>query len=167
MLVSTPRVTRMVITMVTSIALVAFGGCSRKGASTQEAKVRAFATDYTAAWCSQHASRVADHFAQNGSLKINDGAASVGRAAITQAAEGFMTAFPDMVVAMDSLRVNGNHAVYHWTLTGTNTGPNGTGKAVRISGFEEWTLGPDGLILQSLGHFDEAEYKQQLEHGVT
>lgn len=167
MLVSTHRGTRMVIRRVITIALVALGGCSRQGDSTQEAEVRAFATDYTAAWCSQHASRVADHFAQNGSLKINDGAASVGRAAITQAAQGFMTAFPDMVVAMDSLRVAGNHAVYHWTLTGTNTGPNGTGKAVRISGYEEWMLGPDGMILQSLGHFDEGDYQRQLHPPVT
>ena len=112
MLVSAPsahRGTRMVIKIVTTIALVVLGGCSRQGDSTQEAKVRAFATDYTAAWCSQHAPQVAVHFTQNGSLKINDGAASVGRAAITQAAQSFMTAFPDMVVSMDSRRVDGNH----------------------------------------------------------
>ena len=42
-------------------------------------KVHDFATDYTAAWCSQQPIRVAEHFAENGSLKINDGAASVGR----------------------------------------------------------------------------------------
>jgi hypothetical protein len=32
---------------------------------------------------------------------------------------------------------------YHWTFTGTNTGAGGTGKPVRISGFEEWTLADD------------------------
>ena len=37
--------------------------------------------------------------------------------------------------------------------------------AVRISGFEEWTIGGDGLILKSLGHFDEAEYHRQLAGG--
>jgi hypothetical protein len=25
-----------------------------------------------------------------------------------------------------------------------------------------WTIGADGLILKSLGHFDEAEYQRQL-----
>jgi len=40
-------------------------------------KVHDFATDYTAAWCSQQPIRVAEHFAENGSLKINDGAPSV------------------------------------------------------------------------------------------
>ena len=129
-------------------------------------KVREFATDYTAAWCSQQPARVAEHFAENGSLKINDAAPSVGREAIKNSAQGFMTAFPDMVVKMDSLDVKGSHAVYHWTLTGTNNGPNGTGKSVRIHGYEEWTLAPNGLIQTSLGHYDQADYDRQLQHGA-
>jgi len=128
-------------------------------------KVHEFATDYTAAWCSQQPIRVAEHFAENGSLKINDGAPSVGRDAIKNAAQAFMTAFPDMVVKMDSLEVQGTHAVYHWTLMGTNNGPNGTGKSVRIHGYEEWTLA-NGLIQTSLGHYDQAEYDRQLQHGA-
>jgi hypothetical protein len=50
-------------------------------------------------------------------------------------------------------------------LTGTNTGSGGTGKFVKISGFEEWRFGPNGLIAESLGHFDVAKYKRQLEGG--
>jgi hypothetical protein len=73
-----------------------------------------------------------------------------------------MTAFPNMLVAMDSVSLDGGRAVYRWTLTGTNTGPGGTGKAVHISGHEEWTFGADGLISESKGHFDEAEYNRQL-----
>jgi SnoaL-like domain len=119
------------------------------------AKLQEFARKYTAAWCSQNAAGVAAFFAEGGSLKINDGAPSVGRTAITAAAQGFMTAFPDMVVTLDSVSGEGDHAVYRWTLTGTNTGPGGTGKAVRISGFEDWTIGSDGLIAESKGHFDE------------
>ena len=38
----------------------------------------------------------------------------------------------------------------------------GTGKAVRISGSEEWTLGADSLIAVSKGHFDQADYQRQL-----
>jgi hypothetical protein len=37
---------------------------------------------------------------------------------------------------------------------------------VRISGFEEWTIGDDGLIAASLGHYDQAEYDRQLAEGV-
>jgi predicted ester cyclase len=120
-----------------------------------------FARRYTAAWCSQNAASVAACYASNGSLTINAGPA-VGREAITAAAQGFMTAFPDLVVTMDGLAVDGTRAVYRWTARGTNTGPGGTGRFVRFSGYEEWTIGADGLIAASLGHFDEADYQRQL-----
>jgi hypothetical protein len=61
-----------------------------------------FATRYTAAWCSQSAASVASFFAEQGSLKINDGAPAVGRASIASAAQGFMTAFPDLTIKMES-----------------------------------------------------------------
>ena len=125
-----------------------------------------FAARYTAAWCSQNAASVAAFFAEQGSLTINEGAPSVGRAAITAAAQGFMTAFPDLKVKMDSVTKLGTDTTYHWTLTGTNTGPGGTGKIVRISGFEQWRFGPDGLIAQSKGHFDSADYQRQLSAGA-
>lgn len=131
------------------------------------ATLNEFATRYTAAWCSQNAANVASFFAEGGALKINEGSPSIGRAAIAVAAQEFMTTFPDMVVRMDRLKVDGGRVTYHWTLTGTNTGPGGTGKAVRINGYEEWRIGADGLIAESRGHFDEAEYQRQLKTGVA
>lgn len=125
-----------------------------------------FAIRYTAAWCSQSAASVAAHFTERGSLTINEGEPSTGRAAITAAAQGFMTAFPDMVVKMDRLLAHGAQIEYHWTLTGTNTGPGGTGRAVLISGYEEWRIGDGGLIEESKGHFDAADYRRQLEQRV-
>jgi uncharacterized protein (TIGR02246 family) len=125
-----------------------------------------FSTRYAAAWSSQTPDGVASFYAGNGSLTVNDGEPSVGRAAITATAKGFMTAFPDMVVKMDRVRQEGGHAVFHWTWTGTNSGPGGTGRSVRISGYEEWTLGADGLIVEAKGHFDEAEYQRQLNSGA-
>ena len=130
------------------------------------AQLRAFAARYTEAWCSMDPARVAGHFARGGSLTINDGPSSVGRAAITEAARGFYVALPDMQVLMEDLIVDGGRIEFHWTFTGTNTGPGGTGNAVRVSGFEEWTIDDDGLIATSLGHYDQAEYARQLEHGV-
>ena len=135
------------------------------GVPMDAAHLKEFGTRYTAAWCSQDAASVAAFFAENGSLKINDAAPSVGRAAITAAAQGFMTAFPDMVVTMDGISLEGDRAVYRWTLTGTNTGPGGTGRAVRITGYEEWSMGADRLIAESLGHFDAADYQRQLSAG--
>jgi len=128
------------------------------------ASVKALAIRYTAAWCSQDPAQVASFFAENGSLTINAAPPSVGRQAITADARGFMSAFPDLVVQMDSVERRGSGFVYRWTLIGTNSGPGGTGKHVRISGHEEWTMGADGLISRSLGHYDEAEYARQV-HG--
>jgi len=129
--------------------------------------LKEFATRYATAWCSQNAASVAAFFSPNGSLQINTGGPSVGRVAITASAQGFMTTFPDLVVRMDSLTVNGRHAVFRWTATGTNTGPGGTGKSVRFSGYEEWTIGGDGLVAESKGHFDEADYRRQLQAGAA
>jgi predicted ester cyclase len=129
-------------------------------------QLRRFAVDYTVAWCSMDPQRVAAHFAQNGSLAINGGPPAVGRDQITATARGFYTALPDMRVSMNELVVEGDRIEYYWTFTGTNTGPGGTGNAVRVDGFEEWTIDEDGLIAASLGHYDAAEYARQLEHGV-
>jgi len=124
-----------------------------------------FARRYTAAWCSRDPASVAAHYAPQGSLTINGGTPSVGRAAITEAALSFMTDFPDLQVFLDDLRMQGPQVIYHWTLTGSNAGPGGTGRRVRISGFEEWRIGPDGLIAESQGHFDSADYQRQLSSG--
>ena len=158
------------------------------------ATITTFAKRYAEAWCSQNPKRVAAFYAENGSLSVNDGPPAVGRAAIAREAQAFMITFPDMVVTMDDVTpespVGGRSscdAVFHWTLTGTNTGPGGTGKRVRISGYElwkidngaggsraTWTGKPErvgeqggesingGLIAESKGHFDSAEYERQL-----
>ena len=129
-------------------------------------KLREFARRYTAAWCSQDAASVAAFFAPGGSLTINGGTPSVGRSAITEAAQGFMTAFHDLKVYMDDLLEKQGKVIYKWTLEGTNSGPGGTGNRVRISGFEEWRIGEDGLVAESLGNFDAAQYQRQVEQGV-
>ena len=128
--------------------------------------LRRSAEDYTTAWCSMDAGRVAAHFATDGSLAINGGPPAVGRDAITATAQGFYTALPDMQVYMDDLVIDGDRIEYHWTFTGTNAGPGGTGNAVRMVGYEEWTIDDDGLIAASSGHYDAAEYARQIEHGV-
>ena len=125
-----------------------------------------FGKKYSAAWCSQKPESVAAFFATNGSLKVNADSPAVGREAITKVAQGFMTAFPDMIVAMDSLVTKPNGTEFHWTLTGTNSGPAGTGNKVKVSGFELWHFDKDGLIQESIGNFDADEYNRQLKVGV-
>jgi SnoaL-like polyketide cyclase len=126
------------------------------------AQLSDFAGRYTAAWCSHEPQRVAEFFAVDGSLTINRGAPAIGRAAIATAVQGFMSAFPDLVVTMNGLGVSGSTVYYHWILSGTNTEAGGTGRRVQISGYEEWTFDREGRITRSLGYFDEAACRAQL-----
>jgi predicted ester cyclase len=129
------------------------------------AELQDFAKRYTAAWCSQNATSVALFFAPDGSLSVN-GAPAVGRPAIAEVAQSFMTAFPDLQLLLDDLVIQNGTAIYHWTFLGANTGPGGTGHRVRFSGFEVWKFANDGFIAESQGHFDSSAYQRQLEHGV-
>lgn len=134
-----------------------------RGVAPGPGGLRDFARRYTAAWCSQDPRSVAEFFARAGSLQVNQSPAAQGREAIAAVAQGFMTAFPDLQVSMDDVTDEGNRAKYYWTLNGTNTGPGGTGRRVCISGVESWQLSPEGLILESIGRFDAANYQRQLD----
>lgn len=116
-----------------------------------ENKVRDFARSYADAWCRHDPAQVAAHYVPGGMIAINGGE----RTEITEAARSFMDAFPDIQVYMDDVVFKDETVEFHWTFTGTNTGPGGTGKSVRISGFEEWTLGDDGRV------------DRQIEHGAS
>ena len=73
-----------------------------------------------------------------------------------------MTTFPDMVLRMDGIEAQGDEFIYRWTLIGTNSGPDGNGNAVQISGQEEW-LFDAGLVAKSQGKFDAADYQRQMD----
>ena len=122
-------------------------------------QIEQLARSYTEAWCSRGPGRVADHYLPGGMIAINGGEP----AGIAEVAHSFVAAFPDIEVFMDELVFKEDSVEYHWTFTGTSAE---TGRRVRIAGYEEWTIGPDGLIVESLGHYDQAEYDRQLQHGV-
>jgi predicted ester cyclase len=115
-----------------------------------------FAERYAKAWCSHNAENVAAFYAENASLTVN------GRppTPALEVARGFMRDFPDMTVTFDKLEPRADRIAFHWTLTGTHAG---TGNHVRISGYELWKINNAGLIAESSGHFDAAEYKRQLK----
>jgi predicted ester cyclase len=121
-------------------------------------QIEQLARSYTDAWCSHEPARVAAHYVPGGTIAINGGEP----AGIEDVAQSFVAAFPDIEVYMDDLVLKGDQVEYHWTFTGTSAE---TGQHVRIAGFEEWTVGADGLIAESLGHYDQAEYDRQLQHG--
>lgn len=153
-------------TLAMAVVLALSSACGKSTPLLDRAKLKELATDYAIAWSSQNPTRVAACFAPTGSLATNDGEPAVGREAIAAVAKQVMTDFPDLAVKMDELSFFKGDIDFHWTLTGKNTGPGGTGKAVRISGYEEWTIGPDGLIAASKRYYDEDEYQHQLAVGV-
>jgi predicted ester cyclase len=77
-----------------------------------------------------------------------------------EVARAFMRDFPDMTVTFDKLEPRGDRTAFHWTLSGTYAG---TGNHIRISGYEIWRINNAGLIAESNGHFDVAEYERQLK----
>jgi nuclear transport factor 2 (NTF2) superfamily protein len=118
-------------------------------------KLNKFAKRYAEAWCSHDPKKVAAFYAENGSISVNDGPL----VPIAEVARGFIRDFPDVIVTFDKLEERHNGIEFHWTLIGTHAG---TGNKVRISGFELWQIDNDGLIAESKGHFDAADYERQL-----
>ena len=119
--------------------------------------LREFAKRYAKAWCSKDPETVAAFFARNATLTVNGGSPT----GALEVARAFMRDFPDMIVTFDKLEPCGDRTAFHWTLTGTHSG---TRNHVRISGYELWKIDNDGLIAESQGHFDAAEYERQLKN---
>lgn len=147
---------------VTAVLLTTLIACSREKTPVPSEDRTSFATRYAAAWSGKDPVAFGAFYDEVGSLIVN-GSVSAGRAAIVETARSYMAAFPDMVVRMDSLRAESGATVFHWTWTGTNTGPGGTGKAVNLTGYERWSFGANGLLVKSDGHFDNDEYQRQLK----
>jgi len=122
-------------------------------------QLKDFAKRYAAAWCSHDPEKVAAFYARSGSISVN----SASPVPIVEVARGFMRDFPDLVVTFDKLEAAPSGTEFHWTFTGTNTGPGGTGNKVRMSGYELWKIDNEGLIAEAKGHFDAAEYQRQLK----
>jgi nuclear transport factor 2 (NTF2) superfamily protein len=124
----------------------------------EQRQIEELAREYTEAWCSRDPARVAAHYDPGGMIAINGGEP----AEIAEVAQSFIASFPDIEVFMNDLVFTGDAVEYHWTFTGTSAD---TGKRMRIRGFEEWTVGTDGLIASSRGHYDQIEYDRQLREG--
>lgn len=123
-------------------------------------KAKLMAENYSKAWCSHNPQAVASFYAEDGRIVINDGEPSNGRTEIAEMAQAFYNDFPDLIVRMDSIRSSGTHAVFMWTLDGTNVT---TGNRVEVSGWEYWRYSKEGLVAESAGHFDADDYQRQVD----
>ena len=95
------------------------------------------------AWNSRDPARVALAYTEDSRWR-NRAEFFQGREAITQAAQGFMTAFPDLVVMMDNLLDHGDKVIYQWTLTGANTGPGEPESRFESAALKNGSLAPMG-----------------------
>jgi len=123
-----------------------------------DATVRTIAEAYTAAWNSGSADAVAMFYAEDGRIVINRGSPWEGRSGVAQMAAGFFADVPDLALTCDGVRVAGNHVAYLWTFTGTHAS---SGRALRVSGWEEWDLDANHMVQASLGWFDAEDYARQ------
>ena len=114
-----------------------------------------FAARYAKAWCSQNPEKVAAFYAKGASISVNGGPPTP----ILDVTREFMRDFPDMIVTFDKVEPRGDRTAFHWTLIGAHVG---TGDHVRISGYELWKINDAGLIAESSGHFNAAEYERQV-----
>ncbi len=142
------RMSREVCTVGT--AVVCLTACTPKANQRSNGDLTNFATRYAAAWSGKDPVKFAAFYEEKGSLTVN-GAASVGRAAITATARAYMAAFPDMVVKLDSLRQEQDQTIFHWT--GQEQTP------VRVEQARQWTCaatsggrsGPTGSLESRMG----------------
>ena len=126
--------------------------------AVSEAAARQLAVDYTAAWNTRRPEAVAAFFAETGEIVINRGPLWEGRAGVAAMAAGFFADVPDLALQCDGAKLAGSHMLYLWTFTGTHAG---TGRALRITGWEGWELGAARLVTASRGWFDPEEWVRQ------
>ena len=130
------------------------------------ADIRMLAEGYTQAWRSRSGRAVASFFAEDATSFVNGAVPTIGRSSIATEMGTYFQNFPDLVLHMDELRCGGNQAIFLWTLEGTNSGPGGTGNFVRISGWQNWRLSEDLLIVAAEGGYDAAEYERQIRESI-
>ncbi len=121
-------------------------------------KAKQMADAYTAAWNSGLPQAVAEFYAKDGGIVINRGEPWQGRDRVAQMASGFFSDVPDLKLVCDGLRCAGDHVVFLWTFTGTHSG---TGRPLRVSGWEEWDLDADYKVRASRGWYDADDYTRQ------
>jgi hypothetical protein len=91
---------------------------------------------------------VADFFTPDGTIVINNGQPWCGRAGVAAMTAGFFGDIPDLCLVCDGVRAAGAHVAYLWTFMGTHLA---SGNAVRVTGWEEWDVDPQGAIVRSCG----------------
>ena len=127
---------------------------------TEQAKeVEKMAREHAAAWTNGEADRIAEMFAEKGSISVNGGAPNVGHVDIIEQAKGLLATFPGLVVHCHETRHAGDRAVFIWTLEGRHAK---TGNLVTLPGWHEWELNENMKVEHCRGYYDAASFERQV-----
>lgn len=122
-------------------------------------QVESMAKKHAAAWNEGAADKIAELFAENGTITVNGGEPHVGRAKISENAKELLADFPGLVVHCHETRHAGDRAVFIWTLEGNHAE---TGNFVSLPGWHEWELDDNMQVKRCKGFFDAAELERQI-----
>jgi C-1 hydroxylase len=94
-----------------------------------------------------------------------------GRAAFMAVVQGYMSAFPDLRVAITSQTFAGSRLVHEWTATATHRGElmgvGPTGRATRIFGATVITFDDDAHIIEGAMYWNALALLAQLGHAPS
>jgi steroid delta-isomerase-like uncharacterized protein len=89
-----------------------------------------------------------------------------GRPALQQAAQGYMTAFPDLRIEVNSYTIDGPRLVQEWMSTGTHQGElmgmAPTGRWTETYGAVVTTCDDDGLVIEGAVYWNPLAMFRQL-----
>jgi steroid delta-isomerase-like uncharacterized protein len=89
-----------------------------------------------------------------------------GRQALLEAAQAYMTAFPDLRLSVSSYTIDGPRLVQEWTSTGTHQGElmgmAPTGRWTEIYGAIVTTCDDDGLVIEGAVYWNPLAMFRQL-----
>jgi len=114
---------------------------------------------YVRAWNAADHRGVSSIFAPGAVFIINRGDPCDGRQAIEEMARGFFHDVPDLELTTELLRPAETHVLHAWTFTGHHFE---TRNPLKVGGWEEWELAPDGRVQKSLGWYDADDYARQI-----
>jgi len=125
-------------------------------------QIERMAIQHTDAWTAGAPEKIAELFAINGTITVNDGVTHTGHAEIIENAKELLATFPGLVVHCIETRHAGDRAVFIWTLEGRHAE---TGNSVTLPGWHEWELNDDMKVSRCRGFFDAASFEHQVAGG--
>jgi steroid delta-isomerase-like uncharacterized protein len=123
--------------------------------------------DVVAAWNRRDPDAIVEHVADDVICRdVALGMPLLGRSALKEAVEEYITAFPDLHVEITSSTVDGPRLAQEWTLTGTHRGAfmgiRPTGRWTQTYGATVTTFDEDGVVIEASMYWNPLVTLRQL-----